>query len=235
MIESVRELGVLEPIVVRSVGGRFELISGHRRFQSLRATGQKETLCRVVELDDATAAVALFKANDDVEAWNDFEKGRFFQSFLRKCSLTETEAARILGISQSAVSLCLSVFEAGSRAASRANGSGVSLLERTVNRNKILELKKLPEVIRDDATHQVVENRLTERETRAVVAKVLEGASPELAATEAVNRREAAKSERYTVKKRGLTLIKCRTCGMILYLTHKNGRHLLQTAARSDG
>ncbi|SMB96724.1 chromosome partitioning protein, ParB family [Thermanaeromonas toyohensis ToBE] len=73
---SIREHGLLHPIVVRPVEGGYEIISGHRRKQALEYLGVKETTVRVVEVDDVEAELMLIDANLESRALSPMEVAR---------------------------------------------------------------------------------------------------------------------------------------------------------------
>src|SRR5678815_770419 len=58
LIASIREKGVLEPLLVRpsDVGGRFMIIAGERRYRAAREVGLKELPCIEMEVDDRAVA-----------------------------------------------------------------------------------------------------------------------------------------------------------------------------------
>ena len=64
LIDSIRENGLLEPLLVRlKEDGRYELISGHRRKLSLELLGKKEADCYVEELTDDEAVIKMVDSN----------------------------------------------------------------------------------------------------------------------------------------------------------------------------
>lgn len=73
---SIREHGLLHPIVVRPVEGGYEIISGHRRKQALEYLGVTETTVRVVEVDDVEAELMLIDANLESRALSPMEVAR---------------------------------------------------------------------------------------------------------------------------------------------------------------
>jgi hypothetical protein len=89
LVTSVRELGVLEPILVRpQEGGRFEVIAGERRLRAARAAGLQTIAAVVRDLDDATAVTLIAARADtgsprpverpvnDVHHWRAFSRFR---------------------------------------------------------------------------------------------------------------------------------------------------------------
>lgn len=64
MLESIKDNGLLEPLLVRPTEeGRYELISGHRRKLALELLGYKEAECYVEELTDDEATIKMVDSN----------------------------------------------------------------------------------------------------------------------------------------------------------------------------
>ena len=64
LITSIRENGLLNPLVVRKKeNGRFEMISGHRRKQSLELNGVEEADCYIEDLNDDEAIIYMVNSN----------------------------------------------------------------------------------------------------------------------------------------------------------------------------
>ncbi len=55
LIISIQQKGLLQPIIVRTVEGHFEIVAGNRRFQACKSLGWRKITCHVVELDDKQA------------------------------------------------------------------------------------------------------------------------------------------------------------------------------------
>lgn len=73
---SIKEHGLLHPIVVRPVEGGYEIISGHRRKEALEYLGIKEAAVKVVEADDVEAELMLIDANLESRALSPMEVAR---------------------------------------------------------------------------------------------------------------------------------------------------------------
>lgn len=63
LVESVRENGIITPVVVRQVGSDYEMISGHRRKRAAEIVGLKEIPCVVKELNDDEATILMVQSN----------------------------------------------------------------------------------------------------------------------------------------------------------------------------
>ena len=76
LCDSVREFGIIHPLVVRLVDGGYEIISGHQRYRAALEVGLTEALCVVVEADDAQAEMMLIDANIQTRQLSPMELAR---------------------------------------------------------------------------------------------------------------------------------------------------------------
>jgi len=63
LADNIAEIGLLQPIMVRAVGGHFEIIDGHRRFLAHNVLERRAIDCTIVKMDDIECAVARGCAN----------------------------------------------------------------------------------------------------------------------------------------------------------------------------
>lgn len=105
LADSIRAQGVVQPIVVRSVGsGRFEIIAGERRWRAAQLAGLHEIPAVVREVaDDAAIAMALIE-NIQRENLNPIEEARALQRLIDEFGLTHQQTAEAVGRSRAAVS-----------------------------------------------------------------------------------------------------------------------------------
>lgn len=111
LIASVREKGVLEPLLVRpsEVGGRFMIISGERRFRAAREVGLRELPCIEMDVDDrAVAEIALIE-NLQRKDLTPFEEAEGLMVLIDRFGYTHEEVARKIGKSRSSVTESLSI------------------------------------------------------------------------------------------------------------------------------
>jgi ParB family chromosome partitioning protein len=105
LAESIREQGILQPILVRPVGeGRYEIIAGERRWRASRLAGlsQVPVLIRTIP-DESALAMALIE-NIQREDLNALEEAHGIQRLLDEFGMTHEQAAKALGRSRTAVS-----------------------------------------------------------------------------------------------------------------------------------
>jgi ParB family transcriptional regulator, chromosome partitioning protein len=85
LAESLKKIGLLEPIVVRTnSSGSFEIVAGNRRFNACRKLGWRKITCHVVELDDKTAFEASIIENVQRQSLNPIDEGLAFRKYVNK-------------------------------------------------------------------------------------------------------------------------------------------------------
>lgn len=109
---SIRELGVLQPVLVRDAGdGTYELIAGERRWRAAKRAGLAVIPVVVREASDTASLEQALVENLHREDLNPLEEAAAYQQLLDDFSLTHEEVARRVGKSRAAVSNTLRLFQ----------------------------------------------------------------------------------------------------------------------------
>ncbi|AMV18743.1 ParB/RepB/Spo0J family partition protein [Planctomyces sp. SH-PL14] len=108
---SVKEHGILQPILVRSVDGGFQLIAGERRWLAAQKAGLTNIPCRVVDVIDKTAFEFALEENLKRRDLHDLEKAEAFRQYIAHFECTVEELAKQLSMSRSAVSNMLRLLD----------------------------------------------------------------------------------------------------------------------------
>lgn len=109
---SIRELGVLQPVLVRDQGdGTYELIAGERRWRAAKRAGLTVIPAVVREVDDIASLEQALVENLHREDLNPLEEAAAYQQLLDDFGLTHEEVARKVGKSRAAVSNTLRLFQ----------------------------------------------------------------------------------------------------------------------------
>jgi ParB family chromosome partitioning protein len=105
LADSIRMQGVMQPILVRPVGGgRYEIIAGERRWRAARMAGLSDVPALVREVpDNAALAMALIE-NIQREDLNPLEEANGIERLVTEFNITHDKAAEMVGRSRSAVS-----------------------------------------------------------------------------------------------------------------------------------
>ena len=103
LADSIKENGIIQPIVVRRKGGRFEIVAGERRLRAAEMAGINRipAMVRVTE-DSEMLALALVE-NIHRADLNPIEKAKAYQNFMETFGLTQEQAAQKLGQDRSVV------------------------------------------------------------------------------------------------------------------------------------
>jgi ParB family chromosome partitioning protein len=109
--ESLQKHGLLQPIVVRSVGERYQLIAGERRLRAAMKAGWKEVPVQVIHVDDRQVAELALTENLQRKDLNPIEKAQAFQDYLEQYGGTHVELANRLDIDRSTVTNLLRLLE----------------------------------------------------------------------------------------------------------------------------
>ena len=100
---SIKEHGVIQPIIVRSVNGKYEIIAGERRYKASALAGKTTIPAIVNNLDDKEASKVALLENLQRKNLKPIEEARTFQKILELDEMTQEELAKTMGKSQSAV------------------------------------------------------------------------------------------------------------------------------------
>jgi len=111
LAESIRANGVVQPVIVRSAGSGYELVAGERRLRAAKLAGL-ETIPAVVRQasDEELLELALVE-NIHRSDLNPIERAQAYQSYIRRFSLTQTEAAQRLGEDRSVIANYLRLLD----------------------------------------------------------------------------------------------------------------------------
>ena len=109
---SIREVGVLQPVLVRELGeGNFELIAGERRWRAARRAGLQTIPALVRVADDAGALEQALVENLHRQDLNALEEAAAYQQLIEDLGLTHDEVATRVGKSRAAVTNTLRLFQ----------------------------------------------------------------------------------------------------------------------------
>jgi ParB family chromosome partitioning protein len=107
LADSIREQGILSPLVVRARDGKFELIAGERRWRASQLAGLAEVPVLVRTADDATALELMLVENLQREGLNALEEAQGYAELMARFGLTQEQAAQKVGRSRAGVANAL--------------------------------------------------------------------------------------------------------------------------------
>jgi ParB family chromosome partitioning protein len=109
LMASIAEKGVLEPLIVRQRGDRFQIVAGERRYQAAVQVGLKELPAVIREADDNEMLEVALVENLQRKDLTAFEEAEAMHTLAQRCAYTHEMLARKLGKSRTAVTESLSL------------------------------------------------------------------------------------------------------------------------------
>ena len=103
LAQSIRTHGILQPLSVRRVGSNYELVAGERRLRAAMLAGLSEVPCILVTMDDRESAMVALVENLQRQDLDFIEEAQGIMTLLEQFSLSQEQAAQVLGKSQSGV------------------------------------------------------------------------------------------------------------------------------------
>lgn len=109
--DSIKQNGVLQPILVRKKGDKYEIVAGERRYQASKLAGLKEIPAIVREIDDAEVFQLALIENLQRSDLTPIEEARGYRQLLDTKGLTQEGLAKILSKSRSAIANTLRLMD----------------------------------------------------------------------------------------------------------------------------
>ena len=109
LMASIAEKGIIEPIVVRQRGRRFQIVAGERRYQAAVQVGLREIPIVIREVDDNEIIEIALIENLQRKDLTPFEEAEALQSLGARCGYTHEDMARRLGKSRTSITESLSL------------------------------------------------------------------------------------------------------------------------------
>jgi ParB family chromosome partitioning protein len=103
LMASITEKGIIEPLIVRQRGGRFQIVAGERRYQAAVQVGLPEVPVIVRDADDAEMMELALVENLQRKDLTAFEEAEALQTLMQRCGYTHEQVAHKLGKSRTAI------------------------------------------------------------------------------------------------------------------------------------
>ncbi|MDI6868573.1 MAG: ParB/RepB/Spo0J family partition protein [Coprothermobacterota bacterium] len=164
LVNSIKQHGVVHPVLVRPKGQNYELIAGERRWRAAQLAGLSSIPALVKELDDLQALEISLVENLQREDLNPLEVAKALKELMEKFRLTQEEAAERIGKSRSEVANLLRLLNLPSVVQASLKSGRISYGQARA----LLSLESEEEMLK--ALRTVEEKKLTVRETERLVS-----------------------------------------------------------------
>lgn len=184
---SIKQHGVIQPIIVREYEGAYQIIAGERRWLAAQKAGLTTIPCRIVDVIDKTACEYAIEENLKRKDLNDLEKAQAFRDYLDQFACTIEELAKQLSMSRSSVSNMLRLLDLPDPVKNALHSERIS----AGHARALLPLEEADQLA---LCGRIQAEKLSVRKTEAAVKELLEPAKSDQAENTEVSSEENAET-----------------------------------------
>ena len=164
---SIRENGIIQPLVLRKLGDKYEIIAGERRFKAAQIAGLTTVPAVISNIDDNKSAEVALVENVQRKDLTAIEEARSYKNLLDKGYLTQEQLAKKMGLSQPAVANKLRLLNLDDEVQQ-------ALLDEKISERHARTLLRLSSKEQQrDWLHKIINERLTVRQLDLEINKTL--------------------------------------------------------------
>ena len=167
--ESIKEHGVIQPIIVRKIDDKFEIIAGERRYKASVMAGKTTIPAIVVDLNDKESSEIALIENVQRKDLTPIEEAISYRKIFDMGNITQEELAAKLGVSQSTIANKMRLLNLDDEVQDALLDEKIS--ER--HARSLLKLSKMSE--QREMLKRIITERLTVRRTDEEIEKILKG------------------------------------------------------------
>lgn len=170
---SIKEHGIIQPIVVRRLGDKYEIIAGERRYKAATMAGLTEVPVIISNLDDKQSALVAVAENVQRKNLSSIEEALSYKKIIDKNKITQEELAKRMGVSQSAVANKLRLLNLSKKVQN-------ALLTEKISERHARSLLQLPtHEKQDEVLDEVIAKRMTVKQLDEYIKNLGGVESPE--------------------------------------------------------
>ena len=173
LADSIRQYGIIQPLILRKVGDKFEIIAGERRYKAACMVGLKTVPSIVMDLDDTSSAEIALIENVQRKDLTAIEEAKSYKQILGLGQIKQEELARKIGRNQSTISNKLRLLNLSEEAQQ-------ALLDNKISERHARSLLRLKDKnIQNETLNKIIENRMTVRETDKFIKNLIDNHNAE--------------------------------------------------------
>lgn len=163
LTESIKQYGVIQPIVVRKKGNGYEIIAGERRWRAAKAAKLNEIPCIVKKVDDKHAMKLALIENLQRDDLNPIEEAYAFKGLIEEYNLTQEEVASAIGKSRSYIANSIRLLNLDKEIIDYISNGEIT----SGHGRALLAIKNKEE--RSKVAQSIINNKTNVRETERIV------------------------------------------------------------------
>lgn len=171
LAESIKQHGIIQPLIVRQLADKYEIIAGERRYKAATLAGLSTVPVIVTNLSDAKSAEVALVENIQRKNLSSIEEALSYKRKIDKDNLTQEQLAKLLGLSQSTVANRL-------RLLNLSNEVQDALLKEKISERHARSLLQISDKNKQtELLNRIITERLTVRQLDEIIKKELSSPS----------------------------------------------------------
>lgn len=165
---SIKQYGIINPLLVRKVGNKYEIIAGERRFKAAKIVGLERVPVIISNMDERTSAEVAVIENIQRQDLSALEEARSYRKLLDQGSITQEQLATKMGKSQSNIANKMRLLNLCDEVQEALDNNQIS--ER--HARSLLQLKNIDD--QRNALEKIIKERLTVKATENLIKEILQ-------------------------------------------------------------
>ena len=175
--ESIKQHGIIQPLVLRRLGNKYEIIAGERRYKASIMAGLKTVPAIISNIDDNQSAEIALVENIQRRNLTSIEEAKSYKNLLDRGYLNQTQLAEKMGVSQSTIANKLRLLNLSEEVQN-------ALLEEKISERHARALLSLPVEEQNEWLKKIIAKRMTVRQLDLELKKLKGGDSKEMPSVE---------------------------------------------------
>lgn len=175
LADSIEKNGLLQPILVRKVGSRYQIIAGERRWQACKLNGMREVPVRIIEADDIQSIALAMVENIQRSDLNAMEEAYGYHMLMERDGMTQAQVAQTVSKGRSTIANSLRLLDLPEDAQQL-------LYEGVITAGHARAILSIPdEAGREELTRRLVEKPMNVRDAERLANLISGKAAPKTA------------------------------------------------------
>ena len=167
LAESIKQHGIIQPLVLRKIGDKYEIIAGERRYKASYIAGLSEVPAVIINLNDNESAEVAIVENIQRKDLSPIEEAKSYKKLLDRGYLTQDQLAGRMGKTQATISNKLRLLNLDDEVQD-------ALLNNKISERHARSLLRLEDKNdQKEVLHEILENRLNVRDTENLISEKL--------------------------------------------------------------
>lgn len=163
--ESIKQHGIIQPLVLRRLGNKYEIIAGERRFKAATMAGLKTVPAIISDIDDNQSAEIALVENIQRRNLTPIEEAKSYKNLLDRGYMTQEQLAEKMGVSQSSIANKLRLLNLSPEVQD-------ALLQEKISERHARSLLALPKEQQGEWLQKIINKRMTVRQLDLEIKKI---------------------------------------------------------------